>query len=173
MAAGRAQEPALRVQLLAEEGTVRRAIGCTGGGHFLTPTPDGMQIVSDLTLNDSDKTLTVDAGELWEIISLFVDFTATATVGNRQLMIDVRDDNNVVVGRYPSVVNITASLQRFVTWAAGIGGTISGLGGNQVASIPVHLWLPAAWDLRIYDRTEVDAAADDLLFSALVRQTTA
>ena len=48
-----------------------------------------LKAIDDEALNDSDKTITVPAGKRWLVLSVNVELTATATVGNRQVRFDV------------------------------------------------------------------------------------
>ena len=53
--------------------------------------------VQDITANDSDKSWTVPANEVWKITHACVNLIATATVGNRLMTLEVKDiDGNVI-----------------------------------------------------------------------------
>ena len=170
MPTGDLDVPGSSALLLADTAIGPRRLGCSLGGRLLSPGPDGIQSLSDVTLNDSDKTFTVAAAEIWRIYSIFVGIVTTATVGNRQIIVDVRDDADLIVARYQAAASITAGQTRTITYAHGVGGTTTGMGGNQIVSLATELWLPAAWDIRVYDAAAVDAAADDMTVGIAVRQ---
>lgn len=113
----------------------------------------------DAAANDSDKTiLTVPAGKIAEIRSLSVALTSTATVGNRNILIEIGDGTNVV-GRYTVNVNQAASLTYYYDFTPGMTrfATAPYLQNNIPASI-----LLAGYTVRVYDSAAVDAAADDM-----------
>lgn len=170
MAAGDAEHPALKTQLLADHDDVIRVLGCDLGGHLLSGVPDGLKSIVDVTQNDSDKTFTVPANKAWHVQSLFLATAFTATNGSRQIMIDVRDDSDVIVARYQTAAGLTANTSRNLTFGAGMAGASTGLANEQLVGLPPALWLPAAWDIRVYDIAAIDAAADDLLVGLFVRE---
>jgi len=51
----------------------------------------------DETLNDSDKTITVTINKKWKILWIHIEYTATATVGNRAIRIELRDSADDII----------------------------------------------------------------------------
>jgi hypothetical protein len=124
-----------------------------------------MVLVTDLALNDSDKTLTVPSGKLWEVMWCSASLATTATVGNRNIRVIVTDGTNEV-GRADTDSTQAASATEYYTF---------GLYGSAAESPATFHWIPFPWlvlpagfTVRIYDSAAVDAAADDLLISMLV-----
>ena len=123
--------------------------------------------VRDAALNDSDKSFTVPTGKIWVLKYIRGELTATATVGNRILMVNITNGTSVVYTRWAGT-NIAAtqvgiiemhfdsfsdefaidSLVPTSTVARGIG----------VCSMV----LPAGYVVRVLDNGAIDAAADDL-----------
>jgi hypothetical protein len=69
-----------------------------------------VSLVAEVTTNDSDKTLTVPATTEYEIISLYVTLASTATVGNRQLVIEFLSAADVLIGQLKAGLTQAASL---------------------------------------------------------------
>lgn len=117
----------------------------------------------DEDANDSDKTITVTASQLWQILSIRVELVTTATVGARQIEIQVRDTaDDIVLNIVPGLTQ-AASLTHYYSFAPSFPDLTSVRDTNYVFT-PIHptLLLPAGYDLRIWDNNAVDAAADDM-----------
>lgn len=122
------------------------------------------------TADDSDKALTVPAGKVWIFQSLRVEFTATATVGNRQVAVQVRDDTADVVFEVVAGAVQAASEARNYHFAPQVAD-LTAFRDTDFLSTPMPaLVLPAGYDIRIFDNNAVDAAADDMIVQALVIQ---
>lgn len=127
--------------------------------------------VRDATLNDSDKSFTVPAGKAWDVKLIEASLTATATVGNRQLIALITNGTNVVWAS-TWAGNITASqvgmLSLHNAQTTGTVATTVALDGATAPtaarqdSIPPMI-LPAGYVVRVFDRGVIDAAADDLI----------
>jgi len=125
----------------------------------------------DATANDSDKTFTVPAGKLRMLLSVHAELTATATVGNRALVVLITDGTDTVFAS-PKTASITATNTGVLNLYADSGlftttaGYVPKLNGDAPAvgtGAGVNaLLLPAGYVIRIYDAAAVDAAADDL-----------
>lgn len=125
----------------------------------------GFVLASDTAANDSDKTITVPAGESWEILSIRVEYTASADVGNRALTLLFRDSAaDSIWGFTVSNATVAASeamIFNFYPDAPTVAPVDGGTEGSQ--ALPHGLILPAGWDVRIYDSAAVAAAADDMV----------
>ncbi len=141
--------------------------------HSWSPrNPCGFILASDAAADDSDKTITVPSGESWEIKSIRVEYTATATAGTRTLAILFRDaTDDVIHGFTVSNASITASqvmVFNFYPDAPTVAPTDGAVEGTQALS---HgLILPAGWDIRIYDSADVDATADDVVIHVTAKR---
>lgn len=135
----------------------------------------------DETLNDSDKVIAVSINARWAPISLWYEFTATATVGTRLMEVHVRDDAaDIIAGM--RAANVTASqtqkaLHLFRNTAAtitsGAGAatfTAEGAPSNSVLFAWPFDRLPQSFDIRVFDLAAIDAAADDLIIQYLVEE---
>lgn len=119
----------------------------------------------DSTANDSDKTITVPAGKTWELKWLHIILASTATVGNRQIKMEILDDDSVVRADIHAGAVQAASLTRHYLCGQGVYRETSFVNGEMHVPIPHDLILHPGWSFRVYDSAAVDAAADDLTVS--------
>ena len=122
-----------------------------------TPT-----VQADTTANDSDKTFTVTTGEIWQVQTIYVDYTSTATAGNRQLVVQFRDDSDNIVGEARAGATQAESLQYFYTFSL-TGADMTSVRDTDQLSVGLPLMtLQSGYDIRIFDNNAVAAAADDM-----------
>lgn len=144
-----------------------------------------MELEVEETANDSDKTISIPAGEEWQIISIWIEYSTTATVGNRELELQIRDSAGDIVG---GVVIFTMTASKvYIAWlfqgaaatpnnASGTSARIlaNGASGNPNEStifpLPTGFALPSGFDMRFIDVAAVDAAADDMIIQMLVKK---
>lgn len=128
------------------------------------------QWTRDATANDSDKTFTVPAGKKWLLLDIVAEITATATVGNRSLRVDV--GNGVAVLWVAVATGSIAATQvgtMYCEQGFGAANTSIRLGPSVTSTsvsasqnMPPMMLLPG-YTIRVLDRNAVDAAADDLI----------
>ena len=147
-------------------GTPHLQHGTTNGDIILNDHPS---LQADENLNDSDKTFTVPASTEWEILSIWVEFTSTATVGNRQLVIELQDSSSDVIGQIRVGAVQAASLTRYYQLGQGLGVELTSFRDTDFLMTPLpKVILSASYVIRIYDNNAVDAAADDMICQLLV-----
>ena len=113
--------------------------------------------------NDSDKSFTVPANTEWLVKSIWVELITTATVGDRQLEIQIQDDSSDVIGSIRAGVVQGASLTRNYLFALGIADLTSFRDTDLMMTPIPELWLPAGYVVKVFDNNAVDAAADDMV----------
>lgn len=130
------------------------------------PTIDEWRIAlqSDETADDSDKTFTVPASTEWQVLWIWVEFTSTATVGDRQLVVQIQDSAADVIGEIRVGTVQAASLTRNYM----LGATLADLQAFRdtdwlCTPLQPGLMLQAGDILRVHDNNAVDAAADDMI----------
>lgn len=131
-----------------------------------------VSLVADETVDDNDKVVyTAPANTEAQIISMWLEVTTTATAGNRQLEIQIRDSGDDVIyqGR-PTVVQ-AESLARYYAIAPGNEPMYSFYDTDFVTSPFPPLFLAAGWDVRIYDNNNVDSD-DDIIVQMVVATRT-
>jgi len=123
------------------------------------------KIVRNATANDSDKViLTVPAGKMIRLENVFIDYTSTATAGNRSIRITITDGTNVIFAAIP-VAFQTAGLNWFYNYGIGYPASAAIGNGHLYAALP-DIILKAGYVVRVYDSTIVDVAADDMIVVA-------
>lgn len=124
------------------------------------------KLSSDTTADDSDKSVTVPTDYQWAIFAIRAKLATTATVGNRQLVLQVRDDSDVVLAEFPAGATQAASLTYHYMFCQGVpyDSSVRAEGSDDgVLFAPFSGWiLQPGWDIRVFDSAGVDAAADDL-----------
>jgi len=128
--------------------------------------------VIDATANDSDKTFTVPAEKVWEMESVEAGIVATATVGNRYLLIQIYNAAGVCVSPGKVTVAIPASNRggNYMSIGATEGTAVrcslitpaSANNAQAVCNLPDRMVLSAGMYIRAWDIAAVDAAADDM-----------
>ena len=134
--------------------------------HYTRERPGNLTRVTDLSGNDSDKTLTVPANELWKLDFVFAAFTTTATQGDRQILLRVSDGTYTFAYAAPAAPQPASSTELY-HFGVPYGSASEDLAGYHFVPLPVDV-LPAGYELRIYDVNAVDAAADDLTIRFMV-----
>lgn len=124
----------------------------------------------DETANDSDKTFTVPANTLWTPLHIWVELTTTSTVGNRQMALQFRDASADVIGEVRAGLVQAASLTYKYSFYVG-ALDLTSLRDTDFLSTPIPFFpLPEAFDVRVYDKTAVAVAADDMIVQMMVRE---
>jgi hypothetical protein len=122
---------------------------------------------ADETTNDSDKTFTVPASTEWEVLSIWIELTTTATVGNRQVVVEMQDSTGDVIGSFLAGIVQTASLAKNYMFAPGLELMAAFVGTYLSFPLP-PMFLPAGFKVRVYDSAAIDAAADDMVVQMVV-----
>ncbi|MFQ5852978.1 MAG: hypothetical protein ACE5JU_20650 [Candidatus Binatia bacterium] len=130
------------------------------------------KLVEDEAANDSDKALTVPAGKLWKVMSIYVELATTATTGNRTMLLEIRDSADDIVYRINIRDVIAASATKYLLFAPS-SVWLDDYGGTQTAPLPNPCIIPAGYDIHIYDSAAIDAAADDMEVHMLVQEVDA
>ena len=121
--------------------------------------------VIDATANDSDKTLTVPAGEMWKLNYMLVTLVTTAAVGNRQLLIEASDSLGNLLGRISAGAVQAASLTRYYSIMQGIYRENAFINDEIQVPMPMDTYLKPGSTLRVRDSAAIAAAADDMTIS--------
>ena len=126
-------------------------------------------LVSDETADDSDKSFTVPANYMYQVLWIWVELTSDATVGNRQMTIELQDDAADVIGRWKAGAVQAASLTRNYCFAPSNADLTAFRDTTFLMTpIPPTIVLPASYVVRVYDSAAVAAAADDMVVQMMV-----
>ena len=133
-----------------------------------------VQLQSDVDTNDSDKSFTVPDREVWEIVGIFVTLISTATVGDREMKVEIQDGSAVVIAEFTARAVQAESLTRKYQFAPGLANEDAFASTDELqTAIPCHFELAATWVVRVYDAGARDAAADDMTVQMIVRKRNA
>jgi len=122
--------------------------------------------VRDATANDNSKQFAVPTGKWWNVHSFYLEYSASADVGNRQIRIGIYDSSNNLL--HLAFVSPALTATQF--------GRVIGLPGASSADrndpdtntdrdvgLPLPCILPAGYYVKVHDAANVAAAADDIL----------
>ena len=123
---------------------------------------------ADAALNNSNKTVTVPANKQWFVKSIYAKLISTATVGNRQLDVNITDDSDNVLLKYKAGAVQAASLTEEYVFAPSHPQETGFTANVMLRALGENIVLPAGYKIRIYDSAAIDAAADDLTIRILV-----
>jgi len=136
-------------------------------------TPGGTpKIEREATTNDSDKTFTVPTGKTWKLNSFVIDYTCSATVGNRNVVVSISPggannwstpstaiaptaSQHAIIEAYPGAVYTNTAAQ-----VPSPSGIVCDIGVRF--PMPPEYYLPAGTTIRALDVATIAAAADDM-----------
>ena len=140
------------------------------GTHALVVAADVLDTwrvgrTADITLNNSNKTFVVPAGQEWQVLWVKVWYEASSENGNRQLEVRVEDGGDVVVGTWArAACVIAADTQREFCFGAGLADILAYRDTDYATTpMPNGSMLMAGDVLRVWDRAEIDAGVDDMI----------
>lgn len=115
------------------------------------------------TANDSDKQIAVTANQVWQLLHIWVEFTTTVVVGDRQITIEIQDGAADVIARIRSGVEQAASLTYRYLFAPSMNDLLANRNEWVSTPMPPTFIFPETYIIRVYDITATDAAADDMI----------
>lgn len=116
----------------------------------------------DGAANDSDKSWTVPNNELWKLCHACIEYEASATIGNRIITLEVRDENsNIIKEIQAGAVQFETTTVRYCFLQGICRETLVTKGALQVP-IPADMYITGGSTLRLYDSASVAATADDM-----------
>jgi len=124
----------------------------------------------DETANDSDKTITVPEGKQWQLLYGLVDFTTTATAGNRQMEFLWFDSNGNIILTFRALnVQVASTTERYNLGL--VKDVLEPTAGFHQIPIPDKFYLKSGASLRFRDSATIDAAADDTSLRMIFEET--
>lgn len=116
---------------------------------------------ADEGANDNDKTITVTAGQQWQILWLWIEYTSDANAGDRQLVVEIQDSANDVIAQFRVGVTQAASLTYYYMLAAALADLTALRDTDYLMTpLPPTLILQPGDQIRVYDNNNVSAADD-------------
>lgn len=128
---------------------------------------------ADITADDSDKTFTVPASTEWQILSVYVVLTTTATAGNRQMAVRFLDASDNTIGSVRAGSVQAASLTRNYQFAPGMPQDTAFRDTDYLSVSMMPIVLAAGQKVQILDKAAVAVAADDMIVRMQIAARTA
>lgn len=123
---------------------------------------------ADEAVDDNDKTITVPADTEWQVLSIWVEYAADANPGTRQLQIDFRDGSDDVIGQQRPNDTQAASETRYYMFGPSLANLTAFYDTDHLQTpLPPTIFLPAGYDVRIFDNNNV-SADDDMVIQMMV-----
>lgn len=120
------------------------------------------KLKSDVTANNSAKTLVVPKYALWDITHIFVKLVTTATAGARQIRLSILTPDDVVVYQADALNTQAASLTYRYNFIPGAANEDHQAKLWFQNSLPAPCYVPAGYKIKIEDTAAIAAAADDM-----------
>ena len=130
------------------------------------PIVDGweIQLLALEGANDSDKAITVPATDYYQILWVWVELTTTATVGDRQIVVEYQDAAGDVIGQVRVGQVQAASLTRYYMIAPALADHLAFRDTDYLMTpMPSTLILSQSQRLRVYDNNNGDVDGDDMV----------
>lgn len=105
----------------------------------------------------------------WRLIGASVVLVSSAVVGNRQVILQLRDGSDVEVARFAAEATQAASLTQRYAFAPGLPSDSAAI-AEMVRAPMAGLVLPAGYDLRALDVADIDGAGDTIRLILTVEQ---
>lgn len=129
-----------------------------------TPVDWRVTLTQDESTDDSDKTFITPINTEWQILWVWVEYTSTATVGIRQLEIQIQDASSNVIGQFQTGVTQSEGLTYKYLFAIGVPDlTLVRDDNNVTTPLGAGTFLSAGQKIRVWDNNGVDASADDMI----------
>lgn len=98
----------------------------------------------------------LDSGMDLQLSSVSVAYTSTATVGNRQVVLQILNPSNQVIAQFSAGMTQAASLVRRYNFSNVGVREAAAVNGEVVVPIPKPLLLNAGFTLKVYDSAAID-----------------
>jgi len=134
------------------------------------PVPANIKLISDIALNNSDKTITVPSGRQWDVHWIIATFVTTATAGNRTITLRIKDENGNILWLTQAVNVQVASVTERYHFQKGETLPKETNAAQHFVPLPTDMMLPSGFQIQILDSADVDAAADDLTIRIMVEE---
>ena len=141
---------------------------CNALGQIIMDSGWSPSLQIDEAANDSDKSFTVPASTEWKLQSIWVEFISSAVAGNRLITVELRDGAVDLIFQMRVGIVQAASLTRYYQLAPQLPNMAAFIDTDFLSTPLPEIVIPASYSVRVYDKTAVDAAADDMVVQMLV-----
>jgi len=123
----------------------------------------------DEVLNDSDKSIVIPTEIEAEILSIYIDYQASADVGVRVPQIQIKDVAGNVVFKIKPNITLNPNDHKYIVLFNGALGNAGDIGDIIQQALP-KLFLPSGWTIQIFDSSVIAVAADDMMVYIIWRE---
>ena len=107
--------------------------------------------------------------EVWHILSIWAEYTASDTAATRALRVVVRDLADDIVMEIAPGVTVTASQQRDFLFAPGAPDLTAARDSDLIMTpLPAGLLLPPGWDISVQEQSSGDTTDSEILITQLI-----
>lgn len=110
---------------------------------------------SDVAVNDSDKIITVPAKKIWQINSIWINYTTNSTAGTRQLEIQLLNEAGGTLWPIPPGISQSASLNYNYVFSPTLGDLVAVRDGTNITTPLPITTLGEGWSIRVYDNKAI------------------
>jgi hypothetical protein len=115
-----------------------------------------LSLLPDEAVGNS-KVFDVPSGTEYQVLWVFVELTTTATVGDRQVQIDIRDNAGDIIGQIRPGATQAASLTYEYMFAPSLADLTAVRDTVYLMTpFPPTVFLPAFYSIRVFDNNNVD-----------------
>ena len=138
-------------------------------GRLIMDAGWAASLESDEDADNSAKTFTVPANTEWEIQSVWVELTATADAGDRQMAIDILDDSADVIAQIRAGIVQVAEAVRYYLFSPDVVELEAFRDTDYLSTLIPRWCLPAGYAIKVWDKDEIQAAADDMVVQMMIK----
>ena len=123
------------------------------------------------TTADNEKVISVPADTDWKVLWIWVEYTSNATVGNRKLLIELRDSGDDVIMQLRNEVLQPASKTYYYAYGVDLPNDTEVMDTDYVQhALPSNIVLPELFDIHFVDEAGItsDSAGEDLIIQMMV-----
>lgn len=122
------------------------------------------------TLNSSNKVFTVPTGEVWKLNFAHITFISDATVGNRQMTMEISDSSANLMISVAAGATQAASLTREYHYLQGTFRETAFVASELQTPFGGDIYMNPGWTIRFRDSAAIAAATDDMTVAMQVQK---
>ena len=113
-------------------------------------------------------TITVPDRQVWQVLSLWVEYTASDTASTRQIRIRIQDDTDDVMLEFAPGLTVTASQTRQFHFFPGAPDLTAARDTDYISTpLPAGLILRPGWDIVVMEVSSGDTTDSDVMLTQL------
>lgn len=127
-----------------------------------------MEGPSTMDNDGATPTFTVPDREIWHILSMWIEYTASDSAATRQIRVRIQDGANDTIMELAPGVTVTASQARFFHMYPGAADLTAARDSDLITTpIPAGLLLRPGWDIVVMEESSGDTTDSDIMLTQL------